>query len=64
MNNFIKAIKTIKTEDTVHRKSGVGKVKASNEVTKEKILHMLKLWQYYHKKKKKKRKEARGRSKV
>lgn len=28
-NNFIKAIKKIKTEDTAHRKSDVGKVKAT-----------------------------------
>lgn len=48
-NNFIKAIKKIKTEDTAHSKSDVGKVNphmARNEVIKGKTLHMLKSWQY------------------
>lgn len=47
--NFIKAIKKIKTEDTAHSKSDVGKVNphmARNEVIKGKTLHMLKSWQY------------------
>lgn len=49
-DNFIKAIKKIKTEDTAHRKSDVGKVKATYGQQwghQWKILHMLKLWQYW-----------------